>query len=64
MKYTIEEIDALRAGAKNLYLYGSYRDEHCMGMSRSYNPNDLTVFVEEMTRTHMLAGLKAEDLIA
>ena len=72
--YTVTEIDALRKAVQNKWLWGRYggpimrpcpsgSGNYTSGFGRSYKEQDLTVAVEQMTRTHMLAGHTAEDLI-
>lgn len=76
--YTVHELDALRQVVESKWLYGWYslpaqrsNDEGggtgyvwTRGVwSRSYDPNEKVKAVEEMVRTHMLAGHTAEDLI-
>lgn len=60
--YTVRELDDLRSVVERKWLYGSYgfRD----GCSRSYNEVEKTKCVEELVRTHMLAGHTAQDLLA
>ena len=64
--YTVAEIQALRSAVKMKWLYGSYSPnfQQGSGMSRSYMESDKYKAVEEITRTHMLAGHTAEDLYA
>lgn len=61
--YTVSEIDALRQAVENKWLYGSYSLSGG-GSSRSYYEAEKTRCVEELVRTHMLAGHTAEDLYA
>jgi len=63
-KYSVHELDALRRAVENKYLWGSHLSTGYSGMSRSYNYQDKTKYVEETVRTHMIAGHTAEDLIA
>lgn len=76
--YTVAEIEALRRAVENKWLWGSYRpkfgaptsmsDGGCYtvfaGMSRTYRERDKLEAVEQITRTHMLAGHTAADLYA
>ena len=61
-QYSVNELDALRIAVNNKWLYGSYisRNE----FSRTYCEDEKTKAVEEMVRTHMLAGHTAKDLYA
>lgn len=61
--YTVREIDALRAACENKWLFGSYRVPDGITIGRSYREGEKTAAVEEMVRTHMLAGHTAEDLL-
>lgn len=62
--YTVRELDALRRVVENKWLFGSYHLQQQGGFSRSYMPDEKTKAVEEMVRTHMLAGHTAADLYA
>lgn len=62
--YSVHEINELRRVVENKYLYGTYGLKLGCGMSRTYKEDEKTACVEEMVRTHMLAGHTAEDLIA
>lgn len=66
--YTVREIDALRAAVEKKWLFGSYnpwdRADGGSICSRSYRGEEKAAAVEEMVRTHMLAGHTAEDLYA
>ena len=67
--YTVGEIDGLRAACSNKWLWGSYRGPQVFaggsgGNSRSYREEELVACVEQMVRTHMLAGQTAADLYA
>lgn len=63
--YTVKEVDELRSVIERKWLFGTYGwDEEAMQCSRCYKEGEKTVAVEEMVRTHMLAGHTAEDLIA
>lgn len=61
--YTVAEVDALRHVVNNKWLFGSYQG-FSSGMSRTYKEAERVACVEEMVRTHMLAGHTAEDLYA
>lgn len=61
-KYTVAEIDALRGACESRYLFGTTAPTS--GMSRSYYEPDKAKAVEEMVRTYMLAGIRADDLYA
>lgn len=61
--YTVREIDGLRACCREMYLWGSYSGPSMYStMSRQYKEQDMVFAVEEMVRTHMMAGLTAQDL--
>jgi hypothetical protein len=60
--YTVHEIDRLRVACDHMFLYGCYRGRS--GYSRAYQSADRIKAVEEMVRTHMLAGHTADDLLA
>lgn len=67
MRYSVSELDALRRVVDNKWLWGTYGNYIQAGgsrQSRCYNSEERTKAVEELVRTHMLAGHKAEDLIA
>lgn len=73
--YTVKEIDDLRKACKNKWLWGYYNGPRCvetfdsngniikLNPSCSYNQQDLDKGVEELVRTHMLAGHTAQDLL-
>lgn len=60
MNYTVEDIKHLRYKCELLYLYGATSDKH--GWGRQYKEEDKVVAVEEMVRTYIMAGIKADDL--
>jgi len=63
--YTVKEIDALKRVHENKYLYGRYSPVFSSGgFSRSYMAAEKDSYVEGATRTSMMAGHTAEDLIA
>lgn len=62
-KYSVAELDDLRQTVENKYLFGTYSLSRS-GSSRSYREDEKVKAVEEMVRTHMLAGHTAEDLRA
>lgn len=61
--YTVSEIEALRQAVDTKWLFGSYSPKG-MSMSRSYMADEKTYAVEQIMRTHMLAGHTAQDLYA
>lgn len=60
--YTISELDALRQAVDTKWLFGTYYPPLSGGSSRSYFEHERTKAVEELVRTHMLAGHTANDL--
>jgi hypothetical protein len=65
--YTVRELDALRNVVNHKWLWGRYvPDFHSavngLGISRSYREEERVKAVEELVRTHMLAGHTAKDL--
>jgi hypothetical protein len=60
--YTVKEIDALRAALEMRWLYGTTALSGMQGMSRSYGSEEKIVAVEELVRTHMLAGHTTKDI--
>ncbi len=65
--YTVKQIDDLRSAVEHKWLFGSYtpqRSEDGISCGRSYRAGEKTACVEELVRTHMLAGHTAEDLYA
>lgn len=62
--YTVSELDELRHACENKWLWGLYSGPQYNGCSRTYRAEEKIIAVEEMTRTHMLAGHTAADLIA
>lgn len=63
-RYSVSELEALRQAVENKWLYGSYRLPTGSAFSRSYREEEKTKAVEEIVRTHMIAGHTAEDLHA
>lgn len=63
-KYSVQELDALRSVVESKWLFGMYDTSNFSGFGRSYGEGEKEKAVEEMVRTHMLAGHTAEDLIA
>lgn len=62
--YTVSQLDALRDAVENKWLWGSYNGPSGDGsFSRAYKPDEKQKAVEEMVRSHMLAGHSAEDLL-
>jgi len=65
--YTVKEIDALRTAVVNKHAWGSYlgsTGQNAVLFERQYKEGATERAVEELVRTHMLAGHTAEDLIA
>lgn len=61
--YTAGELNALRQAVENMWLFGSYgQNGNCM--SRVYMSDEKAFAVEQLVRTHMLAGHTAADLYA
>lgn len=63
-KYSVTEIDNLRKACEHKWLWGTYRPVSTRGFSRSYKEGEKTTCVEQLVRTHMLAGHTADDLYA
>lgn len=63
-KYSVSELDALRIAVEHKWLWGTYNFSAKQGFSRSYREEEKAKAVEELVRTHMLAGHTAEDLYA
>jgi hypothetical protein len=66
-KYSVSELHDLRIVVGHKWVWGAYNPQPApggSGLSRSYNAAEKATAVEEMVRTHMLAGHTAEDLIA
>lgn len=61
--YTPRELDDLRRVVSAKWLYGRYQPRPGTH-SRHHSLADLAVSVEEMVRTHMMAGHTAEMLVA
>lgn len=59
--YTVKEIDALRAACELKWLFGTTK-QPISSVSRSYNETQKTKCVEELVRTHMMAGHTAQDI--
>lgn len=62
--YTVKEIDDLRRCCENKFLWGTYSFPASSRFSRQYKEEEKSACVENMVRTHMLAGHTAEDLLA
>ena len=72
--YTVKEVDALKAAHKDKFLWGHYGgnpasilyDEagYSSRTSAQYKGADLRNYVEDATRTSMIAGHVAADLLA
>ena len=58
--YTVKEIDELREACETRWLFGTTVPRE--GWGRHYRPEEKAVAVEEIVRTHMLAGHTAADL--
>lgn len=62
--YTIKEIDEIRKRVEFKYLFGKYRLRgSCSSIGRTYTQQELDNHIEQRTRTIMMAGLTADDLI-
>ena len=66
-KYSVAEIDRMRAAVAHKWLWGRPIDTSCEGLarvhtSRVFKSKEKTVAVEEMLRTYMLAGIGPEEL--
>lgn len=65
--YTVEELDELRSIVEHKWLFGCYtpqRHESGISFSRSYKEHEKDIAVEQLVRTHMVAGHTAADLLA
>lgn len=62
--YTVGDIDDLRTAVANKWLWGAYSGPSGNCMSRSYQSAEKDTAVEQMVRTHMLAGHTGDDLRA
>lgn len=60
--YTVKEIDALRAAAKERFMWGTTKCIQGSCFSRSFRPNEVAIGTEELVRTYMLAGITAQDI--
>lgn len=60
-KYSVKEIDDLRAMCQMRWLFGSTNPGNS-AMSRQYSGGEMDRAVEELVRTHMLAGHTGQDL--
>ncbi len=61
-RYTVQEIDALRCACEDRWLFGTTLNKEKGRASRCYNEEGKTKCVEEIVRTHMLAGHIAQDI--
>jgi hypothetical protein len=61
--YTVKEIDELRKVCEYRWLFGSSVPSAMVEYGRSYQIGEKEKAVEEIVRTHMLAGHVAQDLI-
>ena len=61
-KYSVEEIDKLRRVVTERWTWGS-TESTSNRVSRSYSEPERTLEVEQIVRTHMLAGHYAEDIL-
>lgn len=60
-QYSVEAIDAMRSLCRNKILFGAYVPKSNM-ISKAYVENELFFQIEEMVRTHMMAGNTPDDL--
>jgi len=61
--YTVKELDDLRAACRTRWLYGTTKPPRAgFGTSRQFGEGELDRAVEELVRTHMIAGHTAEDI--
>jgi hypothetical protein len=61
--YTVREIDDLRRVCEERYLFGSCAPTSAGRSSMAFREEEKIVAVEQMVRTHMIAGHVAQDLI-
>lgn len=60
--YTVKEIDELRRACEDRWLYGTSMPKGGAYFSRTYREDEKVKCVEEIVRTHMLAGHTAQDI--
>ena len=60
--YTVKEIDELRRALEQRWLFGTSIDTGFPRTSRGFRRSEMTVCVEELVRTHMMAGHVALDI--
>ena len=60
---SFSDIEEMRQLIETKYLYGCYRINEPEIYSRSYDPKEKIIFVEEQLRTHILAGHKPSDFV-
>ena len=61
--YTVKELDDLRAACRTRWLYGTTKPPRAgFGCSRQFGEGELERAVEELVRTHMMAGHLAKDI--
>lgn len=61
--YSVKQIDDLRVCCRNKYLFGHYSLSQMISTT-GQEDHEITKSVEEMVRTHMMAGHTAADLVA
>lgn len=62
--YTVTDLDDLRRAVRNKYIWGNYHGGYDGQWGRPGKIGEAEVVVEEMVRTHMIAGHTASDLLA
>lgn len=60
--YTVREVDELRQAVEHRWLYGTTRQSPGTTVSRVFKSEEKEKCVEELLRTHMIAGHTAQDL--
>lgn len=64
-KYSVAELDDLRKACEHKWIFGRYNPMQInILFSRCYQEPEKTNAVEQMVRTHMIAGHTAKDLYA
>ena len=70
--YTVRELDELRQAVERKWFWGAYRipltppnaDGYSVRLGRTHKGAESDIAIEQIVRTHMLAGHTAADLLA